>query len=471
MKNIRKILISALSSVLIANLTACKQKPEDSLSSSEIFTEPPTETQQITTEPPFTEPDISGQTIYWLSDYNLNPEEGEKRSTALSLFNDVYGANIEYIHADRDKLFDVLDERIRSGEPVDMIPYEINAVPEGVSKNLYQPLDEYFDVLGWDSDLWEDMHDTAGIFAYDGNHYVIPYSISDPFVITYSRTLMKSEKLDDPYELYKQGKWDWNTFTAMIDKFISQQTEYKRYGIAGYFGEACLYSTGRTVVSLKDGKLFNNINDSGIAKAEEFMIKTADVYNDGWHSNFPTNMNTLFYGMPDWSLKESNALNPDADLMVVPFPKSPDSDKYYMCANYNARMLVKGSEKGDAVATYIKCERLAETSEKYQKAKKALATEKITTPKGITVGYITDEQYDALQEYTDPTKLTPVFDFGYGMGNVMYGEGEYNFETRGIMNRLSYEFLEEKGNAENWEKLRELCSGTIDEEIKKLQKG
>ncbi|MDD6345861.1 MAG: hypothetical protein PUA51_06565, partial [Oscillospiraceae bacterium] len=64
MKNIRKILISALSSVLIANLTACKQKPEDSLSSSEIFTEPPTETQQITTEPPFTEPDISGQTIY-----------------------------------------------------------------------------------------------------------------------------------------------------------------------------------------------------------------------------------------------------------------------------------------------------------------------------------------------------------------------------------------------------------------------
>ena len=52
-----------------------------------------------------------------------------------------------------------------------------------------------------ESELWEDMHETAEIFAYNGNHYVIPYSISDPFVITYSRTLIKSEKLDDPYEL------------------------------------------------------------------------------------------------------------------------------------------------------------------------------------------------------------------------------------------------------------------------------
>ncbi len=469
MKKIKKIPALILSFCTAFNMTACNEKKPDS--SEETIPETTALTNTEPTESAYSEPDISGQTIYWISDYNLNPEENENRSTALSLFNDVYGANIEYIHTDRNKIFETIDERILSGEPVDMVPYQINSVPEGVIKNIYQPLDDYFDVLEWDSELWEDMHETAEMFSYDGNHYVIPYSISDPFVITYSRKLMKSEKLDDPYELYKQGKWDWNTFNQMTEKFISQQTEYTRYGIAGYFGEACLYSTGKTVVSLEDGKLVNNINDSEISKAEEFMTKTADIYNDGWHSSFPQNMNTLFYAMQDWSIKESNALNPDADLMIVPFPKSPDSDKYYMYANYNARMLVKGSDKGNAVAEYIKCERLAETSEKYKDAKKALATQKITTPKGITVGYITDEQYDALQEYTDPTKLTPVFDFGYGMGSVMYGEGNYDFETRGIMNRLAYEFIEQKGNAESWEKLREICSGTIDEEIKKLQKG
>lgn len=467
---LKKISAIIFSFCIISNLTACKEKKADSSSepAAEVTSEIQTETIP---EPTIYEPDISGQTIYWLADYNINPEEGEKRSTALALFEDIYGGNIEYIHAEPDELFETLDNRLLSGEPVDMVPYEINAVPEGVTKNRFQPLDDYFDVLEWDSELWENMHDTAEIFRYNGNHYVIPYSISDPFIITYSQKLMKSEGLDDPYELYKKGEWNWDTFTDMMDKFISQQTSDTRYGIAGYFGEACLYSTGKTIVSLNDEKLVNNINSPEIEKAENFMQKISSVYNDGWKSNFPTNFNTLFYGMPDWSLRESNALNPDADLMAVPFPKPSGSDKYYMCANYNARMLVQNSDKGEAVATYIKCERLAETSEKYKEAKKSLATQKVTTPMGITVGFLTDKQYSAIQEYTDPSKLTPIFDFGYGMGEKMYGEGDYNFETRGIMNTLGYELLEKKGNASDWQELRDICSKTIDEEINKLQKG
>ena len=38
--------------------------------------------------------------------------------------------------------------------------------------------------------------------------------------------------------------------------------------------------------------------------------------------------------------------------------------------------------------------------------------------------YVTEEQYDALQDYKDPKNITPVFDFGYGMGSRMYGDGE-----------------------------------------------
>ena len=41
--------------------------------------------------------------------------------------------------------------------------------------------------------------------------------------------------------------------------------------------------------------------------------------------------------------------------------------------NYGAVMLVHGSKMGDAVATYIKCSRLAETEEQYKKAAKEKA--------------------------------------------------------------------------------------------------
>lgn len=476
MKYNKKIFM-ILASFLLCSFTSCENNPSGSLSepeSSQLSSEFSEETSsEVITEPSRIEPDISGQTIYWLADYNLNPENGENRSTALSLFEDIYGGKIEYIHADADEKFEVLDTRIRAGEPVDMFPYEVNAIPEGVTKNLYQPLDEYFDILEWDSELWEDMHSTADMFSYNGSHYVLPYSISDPFVITYSRKLMKSENFEDPYKLYQEGKWDWNIFMNMMKTFESRQVgDIYRYGIAGQFGKAFLYSSGKTVVSLENGKLVNNIGDASIAKAETLMneIGKNGLYNDSWYSNFPSNENTLFYAMESWSLGESNAINPDSDLMIVPFPKSPDTDKYYMSANYNARMLVKNSDKGEAVSAYIKCERLAETSKKYQEEKKKQALQKKTTPKGIVTGFITEEQYNALQEYTNPEKCIPVFDFGYGMGSAMYGEGDYTYATSGVMNKLVYELIEDNGHAENWDTLRDSCKDIIDAEIVKLNK-
>ena len=34
------------------------------------------------------DPDIKGQTIYWLADYDINPKNNQDRSVALSLFED-----------------------------------------------------------------------------------------------------------------------------------------------------------------------------------------------------------------------------------------------------------------------------------------------------------------------------------------------------------------------------------------------
>ncbi|MBQ8297765.1 MAG: extracellular solute-binding protein, partial [Ruminococcus sp.] len=154
--------------------------------------------------------DISGQTIYWLADYDLNPTNNNDRSVALSLFEDVYGGKIEWIQADSNEKFSTLAQRILAGDPVDMFPYEWDAVPNGVSKNQYQPLDPYYDILEMDTDLWEDMTDVIDMFEYKDSHYVIPYAISDPLIITYSRKMMEAEGLEDPYELYEDGEWDWD---------------------------------------------------------------------------------------------------------------------------------------------------------------------------------------------------------------------------------------------------------------------
>ena len=401
---------------------------------------------------------ISGQTIVWLADYDINPEGGGKRSVALSLFEDVYGAQVKFVLADPSEKYDKLSEMIISGEQVDMFPYEEGAFPNGVINEQFEPLDPYFDSMGMEEEgLWDGMSEVTDMFEYNGQHYVVPYALTDPFVIIYSRNIMKEQELEDPYQLYLDGKWDWNSFMELMEGFVAKAPEgKKRYGINGWFGQALLRSTGHTVVNYDGTEFTNNISDPEIEKAELFMqeIASKGLYRSDWENYYPTSHDTLFYAAGDWALSESTAMNPNSDIMVVPFPKAPDAGENYLCCNYAAKMLVKNSSRGAAVATYIKCERIAATQEEYRKA--AAETAKSS---------VTEEQYSVLQSLLDPSKMKPIYDFGYGMGGRMYGEGDYNYETRGVMNKLTRTLLEGDPHADSWETLRDSCSGVIDEEI------
>ena len=401
--------------------------------------------------------DLGGQEVYWLATYDLNPQNNNDRSVALTLFEDQFNGKINYIKCTSENKFDTLTNRILGGDPVDMFPYEWDALPNGVYKNQYEPLDDYIDLS---DSIWDGMRDAIDMYEYNGSHYVVPYAVSDPLLITYSRQMCEENGLDDPYELYQDGDWDWDSFMDMMKKFVKNGDD--RYGICGWFGQAMVQSTGKTIVNFDGKKFTNNISDPDIEAAENLMaeMQSLNLYDPTWYGNFPDTHNILFYGMADWSLSGSNAANQDADLMVVPFPKSPDADEYYLCGNYAAKMLVKNSDKGQAVATYIYCERLAETEEAYKEAakKKALIEEKSAS--GMVLGYITEEQYDAIESYKNDT--VTVFDFGYGMGSTMYGDGDYTYETRGIMNNLMDGLLTYSDQVDSWAVLRDNWSSAID---------
>lgn len=415
---------------------------------------------------------VQGKTIYWLSHYDLNPSNNQDRSVALSLFEDEYGGKVEYINCAYESRFDVLASRILGGDPVDMFPYEWDAVPNGVIKDQYLPLDEYVDL---DSEIWDDIRDVADMFVYKGDHYVVPYCVSSPLLITYSRSLCEENNLPDPYELYKKGQWDWDIFMDMMSEFVAGSgSDETRYGINGWFGQALIQSTGETVINYDGEKFSNNIKCAAIEDAENMMesIMKQGLYNQEWQSYLIEDGSTLFFAMADWSLNESNIKNePDPeissggyvesnDIMIVPFPKSPDADKYYLSCSFGAKMLVKNSENGDAVGAYIKCERLAAIMDEYNQDARNKTIIPNVNAAGVMKGYITAEQYDALSEYTDTSKITPVFDFGYGMGTRMFSDGDYTYETRGIMDNITSALL--NGDRDSWAVVRDEWSPVID---------
>ena len=415
--------------------------------------------------------------ITWLSYYDINPSstKGEKRSPALALYQDNFGGTVKYIKTDRDNLYTKLSEMIKAGDEVDMCPYEPDCFPAGAADGLFAPLDDYYEELGMNTKkLWDDMKPVADTLAYGGKHYVIPYALTDPFVLTYSRKLVQDEGLDDPLKLYKENKWDWDTFMNMMTKFKEKDNpgEVQRYGIAGRFGHALLQSTGTSVVTYDGTGFKNNINDKSIEKAELLLKEIADkqLYRINWTDHFPEDKSTLFYAMQDWSLSISNTEAEGNDLMVVPFPKAPDADKCSLWCDMSARMLVKNSTRPEAVATFIMCERYAATDKKFTEAAKQ---EALTVKKGVTGqtrSFISEEQYNALQSYLDPKNLNFSYDFAYGMGKKMSGMGDYTYETKGVMDKLAEEFLSGSDKYASWEELRKDMSPIIDKEIEKYNK-
>ena len=395
--------------------------------------------------------------IYWIADYDLNPSAGNERSSALALFEDQYNGKIIWVPCDKTNKYDVLLTRLNSEDPVDMIPFDVDAMPDGVSRELFDPLDDHLDL----SDAaWDNMRDAIDMFAYGDKHYVVPYSVSDPLMLTYSRKLCKENGLDDPYTLYQQGSWDWNKLSEMMEAFTAGGSD--RYGIAGWFEQGLLHSTGQTVVSFDGTQFINNIENDQIAAAEEFLYDMAQkgLYDSTWYNNYPTEGNVLFYAMSDWALGASNAKNPDADIMVVPFPKAPGAADYYYCGNYNAMMLARDSAKGDLVASYILCERTAAMSAECQGKIKEQLLAGTKNSLGDTESFVTEEQYNVVEAYKSSAK--PIYEFGLGMGGMMYSNGMYTYETRGIMNNIINGLLKYPETGDTWDNLRDSLSPLVD---------
>ncbi len=462
MNKLKKFQAGLTAALFIFTAVSCSSSKKVSSSEQQTTTaEAVTQPTEQPTEKEFHAAETNEKmTLTWLGDYDLNPYGDEKKSTALSLFEDVYGGKINYHNSYANERFTILEMLLDSGETVDMFQYNTEILPYGINKGWFEPLDAYYEQLGMNDGLWDDMTEIIDSLEYNGGHYVIPYSLSEPFLLTYSRKTIQAEGLEDPYTLYKSGEWTWDKFVNMMETFVSNAPAgVYRYGINGEFGEAALTSTGHSVVNNENGRLVNNIDDEQIGKAEELIqqITQKGLYRNNWIGHYAGDGSILFFAMDDWSLYDSNLACPELDLMVVPFPKPANSDKYYNQCQYNARMLVKNSQKGEAVATYIKCERLAATDEKCRESAKNMAL--VSKADG---GFITSEQYDAIQEYLTPSSVFPKFDFAYGMGGGMYGVDSSN--NGAPMNVLTTAML--YGTYGSWDSLRDayrdVISGQID---------
>ncbi len=70
--------------------------------------------------------------------------------------------------------------------------------------------------------------------------------------------------------------------------------------------------------------------------------------------------------------------------------------------------------------------------------------------------------------YLDPTKTSHVIEFGCGMGEMMYSNGIYTYETKGVIDKLEAVTTNGFGAAADWDEFSGDCSAVIDAQISRF---
>ena len=196
---------------------------------------------------------------------------------------------------------------IAAGDSLDIVSYEWKSFPYGMSKNLYESLDGLIDL---ESPLWSGMADIVDSFAYGGKRYCYPYRIATNYALNYNREALKEYSLPDPYDLYMESSWTWDTFKQLLVDWCNVDNEHIGYAVEG--GMSFIATTGAQLISVNDdGTISNNINDPNVTRA---MVFCSSLYRNGlmyqdefnewvspqlWARN---SRRLLFLGMnPEWT--------------------------------------------------------------------------------------------------------------------------------------------------------------------------
>lgn len=384
-------------------------------------------------------PDLKvSKRIKWMAWWDMDETSGE-----AELFKEVYGIPetgdneeaagriFEFTHVEYAARFDNLATAIASDESPDLFPFEILDFPYGVLMNRYESID---DIVDLNSEKWAPTRDLIEQFALNGKHYAAFYGITLGNLMWYKKSNIEAIGADDPQEMFNNGTWDWDTFLDLARKWQqSGTTDEPRFVTDGWNAEDdFVISTGVPMIGTDGSKLVSNLNTSEVERAITGLLATLQKENlryprnelNEWQINPAAwaDDQILFICEGTWRYEEDLQMFKkkykwaDDEIKVVPFPKDPKADKYYVQIKVDIPMFVKGSKNKEGVQAWLDCcvtvskdETLAEVSKKKM----------IKNPKQ---GW-TEELLDFLnplyaRDGTSP--VTPIVEFKKGLGPSVF---------------------------------------------------
>lgn len=306
-----------------------------------------------------------GDILFLRPDFTENNLKGTDHfsktiATAVKEYKEKYGGNVKFVFADwvgwRTKLLAMM----AAGTPVDVISLAETDIPAFYYRGMIQAVDKYvnLNLPYFDKKLLDN-------FKYKGKHYAVMGSgAALPWVVIYNKDLMLEEGIDEtemPYELYKRGRWNWNTFEALAKKLTADTNKdgkIDRYGVTFWNAITLAYFNGVSYVTIdKNGNAKLNFDNSALQRALNFYKKGM---KEGWLSR---DWNIVVSGLKKRQTAmlvaplykyDQDRRDVEDELMIAPQPLGPDNKrKVYHFVLSGAYAIGKGCKNPTGAGKFI----------------------------------------------------------------------------------------------------------------------
>lgn len=279
-----------------------------------------------------------------------------------------YGGTIETeITTSGSAYYERLGVLIAAGDSPDITRYDWMAYPMGTSKNMFTELDEWLDI---DSPLWSGEKEIIDNFNYLGKHYYFPSDIESNFAMIYNKSVLEEFGMQDPMDLYFEGNWNWDTFEELIEQWVQQGDDYVGFTGGSWSSVMFVNTTGVKVIDMTGTEIINNLKNQDVQRAMDWLtnLKKQNLIGDGFVNPAEAFIDgkLLFLGMGlTWGYESAQESfyknNIDGEIAVVPLPRDPNADSYYLPSDSFGFLVPAGADNIQGGVQWILCGRIYET--------------------------------------------------------------------------------------------------------------
>lgn len=357
--------------------------------------------------------ELENKEIKWLAHYDINPStNGASKKVELELFERKYGGHITWIPTTWENRYNDLSTNVLGGTGVDFYASDTGNLPKGIISGMFEPVDQYIDL---NDAIWANTKTAMDSYKFGDKHFMFVTNVIANYFVYYNTETIEENGFDDPWDLYKSGEWNWDTFKSMLMDFVDEDSD--QWGLDNWYNELALtYSAGVPTVQSVDGHLVCNLKDATLEKAMNFQY---DLYNSGlvlpleqfnWaiQPQMMGEKRELFCiggsweaeGDPEtWSMKI-----PPENLGIVPTPSPAGSDPYQAAA-LEGYVLCKGAANPEGVARFAECTILAGSDPEARE---------IFRQKRMEDAHWSEDLVNRLEEINSLAKQYPVVDLAPG---------------------------------------------------------